>query len=282
MPRPARLNGRFRWMRQPRCRARGNDSDVLVTMLHKRRHLPSCRALVTRALEPGLSQPHVVSEGLTAGARRGPPRPPDGPARQDPAAGHRRRSRCRPPGGCRGSALIAATSSSGATGECMRGKYRFAGARNRPAAVTTGRPAVAERANARVAWLRPPTSRITVTPLAAYSFRRATPYWLSARNGPCSSLATVGCACASTSPASAYRPGSSTCSPVPETTRSLVKPSRNSPENVHATQERYRSCGADPPTPHPSIWTLRDSGRIVVPGRHWRSGGAPPGSGPPG
>src|SRR5580693_7007057 len=70
---------------------------------------------------------------------------------------------------------------------------RFAGARNRPAAVTTGRPAVAERANSRVAWLRPPTSRITVTPLAAYSSRRAAPYSLSARNGPCSSLATVGC-----------------------------------------------------------------------------------------
>ena len=74
------------------------------------------------------------------------------------------------------SASIAATSSSGSTGECMRGKYRFAGARNRPAAVTTGRPAAVERANPRVAWLRPPTSRITVTPLAAYSSRRAAPY----------------------------------------------------------------------------------------------------------
>ena len=41
------------------------------------------------------------------------------------------------------SARIARASSSGATGECMRGKYRFAGARNRPAAVTTGRPATA-------------------------------------------------------------------------------------------------------------------------------------------
>ena len=33
------------------------------------------------------------------------------------------------------------------------------------------------------------------------------------------------------------------CSPVPETTRSPAKPSRNVPEKVHATEERYRSCG---------------------------------------
>ena len=123
----------------------------------------------------------------------------------------------------------------------MRGKYRLAGARNRPAAVTTGLPAAVERANPRVARLRPPTSRITVTPLAAYSAKRVAPYSTSARNGPCSSLATVGCACASTSPARAYRPGSSSCSPVPETTRSPAKPSRKAPENVHATEERYSS-----------------------------------------
>ena len=53
------------------------------------------------------------------------------------------------------SARTAAASSSGATGECMRGKYRFAGARNRPAAVTTGRPATAVRAKPRVTWLGP-------------------------------------------------------------------------------------------------------------------------------
>ena len=51
------------------------------------------------------------------------------------------------------SARIAPASSSGATGECMRGKYRFAGTGNRPAAVTPGRPAAAARAKPRVTWL---------------------------------------------------------------------------------------------------------------------------------
>jgi hypothetical protein len=88
------------------------------------------------------------------------------------------------------SASTAATSSSAATGERMRGKYRLAGAGNRPAAVTTGRPAAVERANPRVAWLRPPTSRITVTPLAAYSCSVVAPYSRSARNGRRSSLST--------------------------------------------------------------------------------------------
>ena len=79
------------------------------------------------------------------------------------------------------SARIARASSSGATGECMRGKYRFAGARNRPAAVTTGRPATAVPAKPRVTWLWPPASRITVTPALAYSCRRAVPYSPSER-----------------------------------------------------------------------------------------------------
>ena len=70
-------------------------------------------------------------------------------------------------------ALMVAASSSGPTGECMRGKYRFSGARKRPAAVTTGRRAAAARAKPRVTWPRPPASRITVTPPAAYSSRRA-------------------------------------------------------------------------------------------------------------
>jgi hypothetical protein len=75
------------------------------------------------------------------------------------------------------SAWMAAASLSGAVGAYMRGKYRPAGARKRPAAVTTGRPATAVRAKLRVTWPRPPTSRITVTPLAAYSSRRAAAVW---------------------------------------------------------------------------------------------------------
>ena len=53
------------------------------------------------------------------------------------------------------SAWMAVASSSGAQGEYMRGRYRFAGARKWPAAVTAGRPAAAERAKPRVTWLRP-------------------------------------------------------------------------------------------------------------------------------
>src|ERR1700691_3433408 len=49
----------------------------------------------------------------------------------------------------------------------------------------------------------------TPSPRRAGEFKGglAAPYSVSARNGPCSSLATVGWACASTSPASAYLPG---------------------------------------------------------------------------
>jgi hypothetical protein len=52
-------------------------------MLHKRDQLSPYRALVRYAREPRLRQPNVASDGLTAGARRGPPR-------QDRATGYRR------------------------------------------------------------------------------------------------------------------------------------------------------------------------------------------------
>ena len=120
---------------------------------------------------------------------------------------------------------------SGAPSGSSAGKYRPAGARNRPAACKRGIPAA--RSSSSTSPPGDPASRTRHTPQAAHAVSRSSASAPPSATGPPTAPPTVGWAWASTRPGMTYRPGSRSAAG----TGSLVR---------HPASSTHRSAGRSP------------------------------------